>query len=179
MSDRFTEDQAAAVVRRNARPKPARLTVDSSSVAVPPPALAPSRARALIPAAQTKAQQSTERLLFQLQAAGLPIPEREYYFARPARQCRFDLAYPNRGLAIEIEGLVFPPAPRWHETPEHRLSGRHVSVKGYLDDIRKYGLAFSLGWSVLRIVHAQIDSGEALMLIERRLTLPTTWVPIS
>jgi hypothetical protein len=178
MSERFTEEQAAAVVRRNARPKPARIAVEAVSppgeMPTPPPP-----AHALAPSGVSKAKQSIDLLCFQLSAAGLPMPEREYAFAKPDRKWRFDLAYPNRGLAIELEGLVFPPAPRWHEAPEHRLGGRHVSVKGFTSDIAKYAEAWSRGWSVLRILHSQIESGEALMFIERRLVLPTAWVPTS
>jgi hypothetical protein len=182
---RFTEEEYAAAVRRNARPKVARIAADVVSppaeMPTPPP---PAKRNGVPSAAVSKAKLSIDTLLFQLQAAGLPLPEREYMFARDGRtgrprRWRFDLAYPNRGLAIELEGLVFPPAPRWHEAPEHRLGGRHVSVKGFTSDIAKYAEAWSRGWSVLRILHSQIESGEALMFIERRLVLPTAWVPTS
>ena len=169
---RFSEADAAAVLKRNQRTPPAP---------APRPARSVKENKPIPGAAVTKAQVSIDTLLFQLQAAQLPMPEREFVFAKPlGRRWRFDLAYPNRGLAIEVEGLVFPPKPRWHEGPaDHRLSGRHVSVTGYLDDIEKYAQAWSLGWSVLRVLHKQIESGEALMLIERRLALPTVWVPTS
>lgn len=116
----------------------------------------------------TKAQQTTELLLFQLRAAQLPLPVCEYRFA-PPRRWRFDLCWVEQKLAVELEGLVFPPAPTWDEKVEHRLGGRHVSVTGYLNDISKQAEAFALGYTLLHLTHRMIENGEALQFIERRL----------
>ena len=125
-----------------------------------------------IPGARTKAQQTIDTLLFQIQATmTLPLPVREYLFAAPDRQWRFDLAWPDRFLAVELEGLVFPAKARWHEAPEHRLSGRHVSATGFLKDLEKYSEAWARGWSVLRLRHKDVEDGRALTLIERRFAL--------
>lgn len=121
-------------------------------------------------AGASKADAAIGTLCLHCRAAGLPDPVREFWFARP-RKWRFDLAWPDphHMIAVELEGLVFPPAPRWNEATEHRLSGRHVSVTGYLADLTKYAEAFALGWAVLRISHKDIESGQALQWIERRL----------
>jgi hypothetical protein len=49
------------------------------------------------------------------------------------------------------------------------LQGRHVSVKGFKADIDKYMTAFILGWSVLRCLPSQIESGEAADALQWRI----------
>ena len=61
-----------------------------------------------------------------------PDAEREYRFS-PARRWRFDFAWPDIKLAVEIEGR-----------------GRHQTVVGYRSDCDKYNEAVRLGWRVLR-----------------------------
>jgi hypothetical protein len=118
----------------------------------------------------TKAAAAASQLQFECEALGLPVPVREYKFAAPDRQWRFDLAWPELKLAIEIEGLIFPQRPRWNEAPTgHQLDGRHVSVVGYLNDLEKLNDAWSRGWAVARVVHAHVANGDALALIRRRL----------
>jgi len=73
----------------------------------------------------------------------LPEPEREYRFA-PPRRFRFDFAWPDKLIAVELEGGV------WSR-------GRHVRGKGYESDCEKYNLAQSLGWSVYRFTAGMLD----------------------
>jgi len=70
-----------------------------------------------------------------LDAAGIPY-ETEYVFA-PGRKFRFDIALPDRKIAIEYEGLM-------------SKKSRHTTVTGYTKDATKYNLAQSLGWQVYR-----------------------------
>lgn len=72
-----------------------------------------------------------------LKQTGLPIPESEYRFSNE-RMWRFDFAYPESKLAIEIEGGIWS-------------GGRHTNPKGFEDDCEKYNTAALLGWYVLRI----------------------------
>jgi very-short-patch-repair endonuclease len=60
----------------------------------------------------------------------------EYRF-HDVRQYRFDIAIPDKMIAIEYEGL------------NSEKSG-HTTLKGYTKDTDKYNLAASLGWTVLR-----------------------------
>ena len=46
------------------------------------------------------------QFLFQIRACGLSIPEREVRFHK-TRRWRFDFAYPEKLLAIEIHGGVW------------------------------------------------------------------------
>lgn len=91
------------------------------------------------------------RLAWQITAAGLPIPDIEYR-GIPGRQFRFDFAWPDKLLAVEVEGGIW-------------IRGRHVTGTGYSRDVEKYNLAVMAGWRVLRFTVEMIDSGEALKMI--------------
>ena len=94
-----------------------------------------------------------EKLLFHIKAAGLPEPEREYRFDAVKRY-RFDFAYPDQMLAIEVEGGTWIP------------NTGHTSGVGYQSNVRKYNLAVVKGWKLLRFTTDMVTSGEAIMMIE-------------
>lgn len=100
-------------------------------------------------------------------ANGIPAPVREYRFAEAShgRAWRFDLAWPDPSMmiAIEIEGVVFPKRGEGGH-----LKGRHVSATGFKEDIVKYTAAFRLGWSVLRCLPAELQSGTAIAAVAAR-----------
>ena len=96
-----------------------------------------------------------DALLFQLKAAKLPQPEREYRF-HPTRKWRFDFAWPERRLACECEGATW-------------VNGRHTRGAGYQNDCEKYNQAALTGWRVLRFTAAIIRSGMAVTTLERAL----------
>lgn len=66
----------------------------------------------------------------------LPAPVTEHRF-HPERKWRFDYAWPDAKVALEVEGGVW-------------TGGRHTSSAGFLKDIEKYNAAARLGWRVLR-----------------------------
>ncbi len=94
-------------------------------------------------------------LLFQIKAVGLPEPEREYRF-HPVRRWRFDMAWENDQVAVEVEGGVW-------------VRGRHNRGSGFIKDCEKYNEAALMGWIVLRFPSPMIKSGEAVNMIERAL----------
>lgn len=96
-----------------------------------------------------------EELLVHLRVAGLPLPEREFRF-HPIRQWRFDFAWEDRRLAVEVEGGVW-------------TQGRHVRGAGFENDCEKYAEAVALGWRVMRVTPRQIRDGRALDWITRAL----------
>lgn len=114
--------------------------------------------------------QLEQQLLFEILALGLPHPRLEYRFAREVvgekpglrdrlqaaglKDWRFDFAWPDKKLAVEVEG------GSW-------TGGRHTRGKGFSDDCQKYAEAVLLGWKVLRFTSDQIDSGYAGGAIER------------
>jgi very-short-patch-repair endonuclease len=98
-----------------------------------------------------------DALAFQLRAAGVELHETEYRFAKDiGRRWRFDLAWPARKLAVEIDGGLF-------------VFGRHSRGAGQLADMEKYAEATLRGWRVLRVGAPHIRSGQALEWIERAL----------
>lgn len=94
-----------------------------------------------------------ERLALQIRAVGLPEPVREHRF-HPVRKWRFDFAYPERKIGIEVEGGVW-------------VKGRHTRGSGFIEDCEKYNEAALLGWAVLRFPVNMIEDGTAVQMIER------------
>jgi hypothetical protein len=93
-----------------------------------------------------------ETLLIQLQLSGLPEPQREFMFHRK-RKWRFDLAWPELLIAVEIEGGIWS-------------GGRHVRGEGYEADCEKYNEAQLAGWMVLRFTPRMIKKDKAGGVIE-------------
>ena len=93
--------------------------------------------------------------LLQCQAHRLPMPSREYPFHHK-RRWRFDFAWLDRKVAVEIEGGVW-------------TRGRHVRALGYQGDCEKYNEAALDGWTVIRATPAQVDSGQAIEWVKRAL----------
>ena len=93
-------------------------------------------------------------LPLQIRAVGFPMPVEEHRFCK--RRWRFDLAWIDRKLAVEIEGGT------WSH-------GRHTRGKGFRGDCEKYAEALCLGWRVLRVTTAMVNDGTALGYIERLL----------
>lgn len=79
--------------------------------------------------------------------ADLPAPQREFRFY-PPRRWRFDFAWPDNLVAVEIEGVVYDEG------------GRHQRVAGFLADAEKYEAAVRLGWLVYRVPGPWIAEGR-------------------
>ena len=84
----------------------------------------------------------------------MPMPVEEHRFCK--RRWRFDLAWVDRKLAVEIEGGT------WSH-------GRHTRGKGFKGDCVKYNEATLLGWRVFRVTTDMVNDGTALAYIERAL----------
>lgn len=92
-------------------------------------------------------------LAFQMKAAKLPTPDREHRFW-PGRRFAFDFAWPAHSYAVEVEGGTY-------------IGGRHTRGKQYASDLVKYNEAALRGWTVLRFDTDMVQSGVALVEIER------------
>lgn len=96
----------------------------------------------------TRKQSSGERLfLFQWRAAGMesdgiPQPVREYR-GIPGRKFAFDFAWPEKMVCLEVDGGII-------------TGGRHVRIKGYMNDCEKQNLAIAAGWRYFRITPYQL-----------------------
>lgn len=95
--------------------------------------------------------------LFQIQAAGIDVPEFEYRF-HPTRRWLADFAWPDRSVLAEYEGGVF-------------TNGAHVRGKHYESDCEKYSEAAILGFRVIRFTHRMVSSGKALDMTARALAV--------
>lgn len=97
----------------------------------------------------------SETLLVQMPLSGLPEPQREFLFHK-RRKWRFDLAWPDLLIAVEVEGGIW-------------TGGRHVRGEGYEADCEKYNEAQLAGWMVLRFTPGMIKRGKAWPVIEKAL----------
>tara|TARA_R100001015_G_C4561335_1_gene121148 strand:+ start:433 stop:786 length:354 start_codon:yes stop_codon:yes gene_type:complete len=91
-------------------------------------------------------------LLDQILESNLPIPVREHRF-HETRKWRFDLAFLEHKLAVEIEGGI------WNY-------GRHNRAATFIKDMEKYNNACLLGWNLLRFTTEDVKKGDALQVIK-------------
>jgi hypothetical protein len=104
-----------------------------------------------------------ERLAAYIGRSGLTQPVREFRFA-PPRLFRFDFAWPDRGLAVEIEGGVF-------------IRGGHSRGVDFTDDCEKYNIAALRGWVVLRFTVKMFEDGSVYEVVREALTTEVRYVP--
>ncbi|MGL6025674.1 MAG: hypothetical protein ACRC0U_00910 [Vibrio sp.] len=90
-----------------------------------------------------------------IRAVKLSMPVPEYRF-HATRKWRFDFAYPEQKVAIEVEGGTWS-------------NGRHSRGKGYEADCEKYNEAALGGWTLLRFTGGMIKTGKAIRALERAL----------
>ena len=88
-------------------------------------------------------------------ALKLPEPESEYRF-HPVRKWRLDHAWPDRKLAVEVQGGIFS-------------HGRHVRGAAMLKEFEKLNTAAAMGWRFLYFTPGQIADGSAMPVIESAL----------
>jgi len=92
-----------------------------------------------------------ETLALHIRTYKLPKPEREIKF-HPVRKWRFDFAWPDQFVAVEVEGGTWS-------------GGRHTTGVGFRNDCEKYNAATALGWRVYRFTSDQVKSGMAIKQI--------------
>ncbi len=92
---------------------------------------------------------------------GVPEPTLEHHFAKPERAWRFDLAWLDQKIALEVEGGAW-------------TKGRHTRGGGFIEDMAKYNRATELGWRVYRVTPSQLDTLDTVDMIRRALALPPT-----
>ncbi|KDD10136.1 endonuclease domain-containing protein [Bordetella bronchiseptica] len=93
-----------------------------------------------------------------LRAVRVVPPVREYRFMS-TRGWRFDFAWPDFKIAVEIEGGVW-------------TGGRHTRGAGFVADTEKYNAAAIAGWRVLRFTEKAVRDGTAIATIEQLLGAP-------
>lgn len=98
-----------------------------------------------------------DALVRQLEWADLPAPERQYRLLT-TRKFRWDLAWPDHLLAVEVDGGTW-------------TGGRHVRGSGVEADSEKQCLAAVAGWRTMRVTGRMIDTGLAVDLIGAALAI--------
>lgn len=93
---------------------------------------------------------------YALLLCGAGIPYEPEHRGVPGRRFRFDFAFPEHMLAVEIDGGTW-------------VQGRHNRPKGYAKDCEKLNLAVLHGWRVLRFTADQVRDGTALRMTEQAL----------
>ena len=105
---------------------------------------------------QAKAETLARCFVALCRQRGIPEPTREYRFAAPDRQWRFDFAWPMQNVALESEGGV------WSR-------GAHTRGAHFLSDMEKYNHAALRGWRVFRTVPGQLNDSATLDMIAKAL----------
>lgn len=82
---------------------------------------------------------------------GIPEPELEHRF-HPVRRWRFDYAWPDLRIALELEGGVW-------------TRGRHTRGSGFVADLEKYNEAALGGWLLLRVTPRQLWSDAPALVL--------------
>jgi hypothetical protein len=96
-----------------------------------------------------------EAFAFQLKVSGLPAGEREHRF-HPPRRWRFDFAWPDVWVAVELEGGIW-------------VGGGHVRGGKYTQNCEKYNMAALDGWCLLRFTESMVTDGTAVRVLREAL----------
>ena len=86
---------------------------------------------------------------------GIPEPVYEHRF-HPTRQWRFDLAWPDNMLALEVQGGLF-------------LRGRHTNGAALRKEYEKLTAAAVLGWRVMFVEPKDLCMNDTAMKIQAAL----------
>lgn len=94
-----------------------------------------------------KVQESKLRLETAAHLSGLPVWVTEHRF-HPTRRWRFDYAWPDQKIALEVHGGV-------------HSGGRHNRGVGLTQDREKMNTAACMGWVVIEATAEQVRNGQA------------------
>ena len=72
----------------------------------------------------------------------------------PGRRWRFDFAWPDLKIAVEIEGMTYTGV------------GYHQNPEDYGKDCEKYNTAAFLGWKVFRFTRKQIGTQIMMQVLD-------------
>lgn len=105
---------------------------------------------------EAKAKREALELAFkmQLRAVGLLDGCKCEYEFHSTRKWRFDFAWPEKKLAIEVEGGT------------KYGNSRHSKGEGFDLDAEKYNTASAIGWTLFRFSSDMIKSGKAILFVQ-------------
>lgn len=116
---------------------------------------------------QSQAEKWKALAKVQIADAGLPRAVEEYQFAVAlGRRWRFDFAWPDQRIALEIEGAVFGRTVTTITGEKVRVGGRHSTGAGLQADCEKYSWAAILGWMLVRATTTMVRDDKAMALLQ-------------
>lgn len=83
----------------------------------------------------------------------MPLTEHRFH---PTRKWRFDYAWEDHRIALEVEGGVW-------------VGGRHTSGAGFVKDMEKYNEAACLGWRIIRCQPRDLCSSKTINTIKKAI----------
>lgn len=98
-----------------------------------------------------------------LEAMNIPVPVKEFKFHH-TRQWRFDYAWPQYKIALEVEGGIFGYTDK---QGNKRKGGAHSSVTGILRDLEKYNSAAVLGYRIIRVQPSDLMKTSTIEMIKK------------
>jgi very-short-patch-repair endonuclease len=101
-----------------------------------------------------------QTFLLMLRARKMPTPTPEFRF-HPVRKFRWDWAWPEHRLALEVEGGVWS-------------GGAHGRGTGIVRDMEKSTLAAEEGWRIIRVTPSNLATEATMDSIHRALQWRTT-----
>lgn len=120
-------------------------------------------------------------LMDQIAEASLPEPAMEYRFVQE-RKWRFDLCWPDKMVALEVDGGSYGRTITCHNCGQIvkmplqdgrqvvvRLGGRHNSGIGFEKDREKWAHAVIMGWRIVGVTPNMIIDGRALSYLRQLL----------
>lgn len=98
---------------------------------------------------------NTAVFIASLKTERLPLPVAEHRF-HPDRKWRFDFAWPEHLVALEVEGAIW-------------TGGRHTSGAGFVKDMEKYNAAAAMGWRIVRCQPKTLCATDTLRTLRAAL----------
>lgn len=99
-----------------------------------------------------------DELALQIRAFELLPPTREFKYAIPGRRFKFDFAWEEERLLVEVQGATY-------------VRGGHSTGTGIARDMEKLNLATLAGWRVLQFDSKMIKTGAAIEIINQALEI--------
>ena len=91
----------------------------------------------------------------------------EHKFAA-GRNWAFDFAWPDKLVALEIEGGIYGRGKKCPMCGRRAVAG-HTSIERLLKDMEKYNAASILGWRLIRATPGQLSDGTAAAAVARAI----------
>jgi len=96
-----------------------------------------------------------DQFAVQIERYGLPEPVREYQFEDTPVAWRWDFAWPQYKLLVEINGGIYQDPPTGHR-----------SISGLLRDYAKLNAATQRHWWSMAFDNKAVESGEAVLMVQ-------------